>query len=606
MGIAKDTVVTGVHAVSVQRMLNALQAVLTSHKSQVAVGEFDSFKSMNIMCPYVAYYVDERYWRADNEATGTTTSGVKTDEFWKDVDSRESNTEKAEVIGGYIKCVLRQALRLDREEKIGDDANLQDMGVDSLMTIELKNSIQTLLGDRLILNVNDFKNRTTVKHMSIAIVEKMGEDTTDENDNQTCEPLSAEELKSLVVEDARLPKQINVTNAPPSALITSVLITGATGKLGPYIISLLVRDYPMIKRIVCLVRDVNDSNSALGKVIKKLDMLKLGPGLEKVECIVGNVALERLGMTKEIYKQLSEQTHGVIHCAASASYTEPYRRLSKGKINNVRSINVIGTKNILRFACTGLSKRVYFASNFLCGIFGNESLHLPDIWVSDDVLDWIAENNLPGLLASKLICEVLLRQAVQRGIPCKVFRFPWIAGDSENGRLNPIDNLYILRYLSFLKMKAVPTMPLPANLLPVDLCAALSLKLFFNEYAPCEVYNIGHPHPPVEQEFVEVAKDVFGVNLELIEWQELSKRMEESGDKIVKELNKGQGSFYNQIAEAVGMAKGYFVSPHTYFTNEKLTRLVPNYENEIPPAMEILKKDMTYLKQSGLVEKFGI
>lgn len=145
-----------------------------------------------------------------------------------------------------------------------------------------------------------------------------------------------------------------------------------------------------------------------------------------------------------------------------------------------------------------------------------------------NTFDNIVEHKIPALQDSKLICELLLKQALDRGIPCKVYRLPWIAGKSQTGWLNPIDNLYILRYLSFVKVKAMPPLAIPATPIPVDICARISLQLFFDDEAPCEVYNIAHPQPPIEQELVGVAKEEFGVDIEILEQDNFLDKMKDT------------------------------------------------------------------------------
>jgi len=66
-------------------------------------------------------------------------------------------------------------------------------------------------------------------------------------------------------------------------------------------------------------------------------------------------------------------------------------------------------------------------------------------------------------------------------------------------------------------------------MLPVDVCAEASVRLFFDERAVAPVYNLTHGNPDADQEFVNVAKR-FGHNVELVEFEEFAKRVQDAGD----------------------------------------------------------------------------
>jgi len=52
------------------------------------------------------------------------------------------------VISKTLKIIIREVLRLPQDEAIDGEAKLQEMGMDSLMMIEMKNMIENLLGER--------------------------------------------------------------------------------------------------------------------------------------------------------------------------------------------------------------------------------------------------------------------------------------------------------------------------------------------------------------------------------------------------------------------------------------------------------------------------
>lgn len=230
-----------------------------------------------------------------------TTHGLNADDFWKEVDTG-TKEEKVEVMLKYLKIVLRTTLRLGPNEPIGDQTNIQDLGVDSLMKIELKNSLQTLLGNRLILTAATFKNCNTA-HLASAIVTKL---IHEEQDEQVDEPLDEVSFRKLLLEDSILPQDI-IPRSPPSKVSGAkvILVTGATGRLAPYLVAQLVNILSSLEKMICLVRNVTDSNAATEKVMNNMKSYNINFPMEKVECIAGNVSRDKLGLSLKVWKELA-------------------------------------------------------------------------------------------------------------------------------------------------------------------------------------------------------------------------------------------------------------------------------------------------------------
>lgn len=90
--------------------------------------------------------------------------------------------------------------------------------------------------------------------------------------DDSIKPLTREEFLQLVREDSTLPESIQPAAIPackPSEIKT-LLVTGATGNMGPYFLKELAQR-PHIQKIYCLVRDDKVSN---GKRLEKKLMAK--------------------------------------------------------------------------------------------------------------------------------------------------------------------------------------------------------------------------------------------------------------------------------------------------------------------------------------------
>lgn len=79
------------------------------------------------------------------------------------------------------------------------------------------------------------------------------------------------------------------------------------------------------------------------------------------------------------------------------------------------------------------------------------------------------------------------------GLPAKIFRFPYVGGDSKMGGNFQTDSFLMLRLFSYMKLGIMPAANIPLNIMPVDQCASLSIKLYFNEFATDGIYNVMNP-----------------------------------------------------------------------------------------------------------------
>lgn len=147
-------------------------------------------------------------------------------------------------------------------------------------------------------------------------------------------------------------------------------------------------------------------------------------------------------------------------------------------------------------------------------------------------------------------------------------------------------------------------MPLLASILPIDVCADLSLKLFLNEHAPNEVYNIVHPHPQLEQELVKIAAEDYGKTLQVLESSQFEERLSEQKETNgLKDLHINQKQVGSYCAHAAPFGKMYFENSESFFENEKINKWIKNYGENFLPSMEYVRKGLKYLKETGVLER---
>ncbi|CAL8084892.1 unnamed protein product [Orchesella dallaii] len=600
VGVATEIDVPGVNPISNLQGVKALQYALKSQRTQTAACNMKSFVMLSKLNPTLSTYLDERIW-TKHSAGGSIT--LKSDEFWERYDSKSEIEERTNVIKEQLKSILRSILKLDDADKVDNNADFQEMGVDSLMFVEIKNSLQSMLGDRLSVNASTLKDCSNINVLADTLVGLIEGAQAGANIKPTIE-----EVNALIREDSQLPEHIKAKEGQKTVDvkdITRVLLTGSTGTLGPYIIERLTNS-AQISQVVCLIRPTKKYSveERLHKILDEKALLTKIK-MRKVRCVTGNVALKHLGLNSDVWEELSESIDAIVHCAAHVEHTEYYRK--KDSTKDTRAVNTGGTKNLLEFACERKLKHVFQASSLIYVSNVDDQGRILETWPDVGEFDGITPFAYP---ISKHVGDCLLKEALNRGIPCKSVRLPLIVGESNTGRCSAEGNHELMRYMFILKNGMTPSLPVAAPMLPVDICADVSTQIFLNPSAPSDVYNVLHSKPDLEQEFVEVAKKL-GYKVEIVEFSEFSKKMQESlaiSDSsmgLFAELYKDEDTFMGPTMNSP-IIKQWLEGNEEVFMSNKIPRFIPNFYESQRPTMEYVYKDLLFIKEQGWFEKFGL
>ncbi|MFI9400871.1 amino acid adenylation domain-containing protein [Nocardia sp. NPDC052316] len=264
--------------------------------------------------------------------------------------------------------------------------------------------------------------------------------------------------------DTRLDDTIRTT-AEPRTRPHTILLTGATGFLGAFLLAALLErtDY----QVYCLVR-ADDDAAARRRIEACCARYGLdAPTANRVTAIAGDLALPRLALSPTRYQQLADTVDVIVHNGARVHHFEPYAQL--------RPANVEGTERILRLAATGTTKPVHFISSIDTAFAADGN---PPILRADRR---VAATSLPhnGYVASKWVAEGLVYAAAHRGVPVTVYRPGRIGGHSVTGVCGPDDAFWSL-IRAMVVLEAVPDESYAAStldLVPVDWVAAVVTHL---------------------------------------------------------------------------------------------------------------------------------
>ncbi|XP_021967558.1 probable polyketide synthase 30 [Folsomia candida] len=482
---------------------------------------------------------------------------------------------------------------MNENEQIDDHANFQDLGMDSLMMVEMKNGLQSSVGKRVKISINSVKDCKTVAELSARLVDLI-------SGNESIPNLTRSELKELVIQDAQLPDTIQVGYDIVSTLcpindISTVLITGVTGTLGPYILRELRYKYPYIKKVYCLLRpnSLLSTDDRFRRCMQAKNILSIEDLEGWVETITGDVGKELIGMNSTTYSKISSEVDAVLNLAVNVTLPERYSNTKNP--HSSRIINVQGFKNILEFAVANKLKYVYQVSSIGAEQELGEDEIYKETWPNLEQVDQFPNS---AYIISKLICDNLAEQAVSRGVPCKVFRMPNICGDSQIGGNISLENFLMTRFLAYMHLGYMIAEKVPICMMPVDLCAEYSLRLFFMEDTPYEMYNVINPDLGDEREFDELAKDL--------------------GSRSLVDTNSTMNEYIRQILEYEDDRRRILEEPPAFYMpflqgkkditwSKKLAHFIPDiYPSMIIPSWDILRRDLTLAKKSGVFDKYRI
>lgn len=262
--------------------------------------------------------------------------------------------------------------------------------------------------------------------------------------------------------DARLADDIRPSRPRDEVEPEAVLLTGATGFLGVFLLKELLTQTRA--SIYCHVRAV-DQASGFARIRTAMQSRDLWDDADanRIVPVCGDLGDDRLGLTPAGYAELSARIDTIVHNGATVKFTPPYASLKK--------VNVTGTEDILRLACNGRTKAVHFVSSI-------------GVWAGrfpvreDDPLDDIdgLEN---GYTQSKWVAERLVQTAGDRGLPITIHRPPRVVGDSRTGSAN-LDDFVARAIKGCAELGAAPDGHFLDILAPVDFVARAIVAISFS------------------------------------------------------------------------------------------------------------------------------
>ncbi|KAJ1548360.1 large subunit of alpha-aminoadipate reductase [Cladochytrium tenue] len=373
------------------------------------------------------------------------------------------------------------------------DSNFFDLGGHSILATQLVFSLRKALAVDLPLGT--LYKDPTVGGLALEVERINGSDFTvvggaDETVPRPRSLKSSKSVEDLAGDEVDYAAEVDLLDDPATvsaALATAttgnlhdpsvILLTGATGFLGAFVLSELLVRFPRA-RVICHVR-ASDAEAGIRRLedsAKRHLLWNDGGWGGRVSVVLGDLAKERLGLSSETWNELAETVDVIVHNGALVHWVYPFSKL--------KAPNVLGTVWALRLACAGgRLKALHFVSSTSAIDTRHYIRHFLDagrggVPESDD-LEGARRGLRSGYGQSKWVAERLVMRARARGVPATIVRPGYVVGHSVTGVGNTDD--FIWRLLKgCIQLGKVPRISNIVNMCTVDYVAGCIAEIVAN------------------------------------------------------------------------------------------------------------------------------
>jgi thioester reductase-like protein len=327
--------------------------------------------------------------------------------------------------------------------------------------------------------------------------------------------------QEAVLDEAIVPPNLDVQEIRN---IQNILLTGASGFLGAFLLNGMLQQRNT--KIYCLVR-ASDGESGFKKI--KNNLIKYGIFNEqyysRIIPIIGDLAKPYFGLNKEKYEYLSQDVDVIYHSAAILNFVYPY--------SSLKAINVLGTQEVLRFACHKKVKPLHYISTD--AVFDSSAYYDREVKELEPIVH--TEGIDLGYTQTKWVSEKLVTIARERGLPVAIYRPPLITGDSRTGEWNTED-FTCLFLKGCIQMGCIPSIEAQVTFVPVDYVSQAIIALSRQESSLGKAFHLTNPHNTMWNDVAHWI-DSLGHSLKIVPysiWEEKLKEIAPKGKNVLSPL----------------------------------------------------------------------
>ncbi|WP_310604323.1 thioester reductase domain-containing protein [Anaerosporobacter sp.] len=371
--------------------------------------------------------------------------------------------ECADEIEEKVKRIFEHILKI---KVLNTNDSFLELGGNSFDTLELVSQIESEFNNSF--DVREILFNPTVKGIAEQIRDKIYDD------NITARKMDL--YKECILDDDII-LQSEYNSSPGESKI--FFLTGSTGFLGAYLIRTLIESVSNKEmKLYCHCR-AKTKEEGLQRIIKNMKHFECWQdSYEKyIYPVLGELSCSHMGIEDEEYNRLINEVDCIYHNGALLNFMFPYEYLRKA--------NVTGTKECLRFACTGKAKYFNYISSF--SVYDNPS-HFKTIAYEADRLE-SADGYFLGYSETKWVSEKLVTMAEKRGLRAAIYRPGDITGSVKEG-IWDMGDLVSRVLVSCVQMKKIPNIPINIFFTPVDYVSEAIIHISLQKNAYFMAFNI--------------------------------------------------------------------------------------------------------------------
>ncbi|MCJ1434693.1 large subunit of alpha-aminoadipate reductase [Xylographa pallens] len=254
----------------------------------------------------------------------------------------------------------------------------------------------------------------------------------------------------------------------------TILLTGATGFLGAYILRDLLNYREPPNEVIVHVRSSNTLD-AMDRIQQNCQAYGIWSDSwrPRIKCVTGDLRKPRLGLSSKDWDEVALEADVIVHNGAQVHWVLPYEQL--------KASNVISTLDAMELCASAKPKAFTFVSS--------TSVLDTDYYVKmsegetpvpeEDSLEGSRKGLGTGYGQSKWVSEYLVREAGRRGLRGNIVRPGYVTGDSTTGVTNTDD--FLVRMLKgCIQLQCAPVITNTINMVPVDHVARVVVSCAFN------------------------------------------------------------------------------------------------------------------------------
>ncbi|MFL6653180.1 MAG: thioester reductase domain-containing protein [Sulfurifustis sp.] len=415
------------------------------------------------------------------------------------------------VVLEMVRAVVAKTLEFGSPEDVDVSLPLQDIGVDSLTAVLLRNQLSDMTGLALPAKIAfDHPNLRSLGEFIFAKLREAGvgvqtsaPESAPAPANETVVAKRADD-KSVKedkgVRKGHLAPDLQFRNAQTAAAKPETFfVTGATGFVGAFLLHELLKSNLTAH---CLVR-ATDTEHAMTRLMETLDHYGLWKAdyASLVKPVIGDLTQPLFGMTEEAFNQLAEQIDAVCHSGALVDWMLP--------LDAYLGPNVVGTHEVLRLASRGRGKAVHYISTgaTLPKYLGYE--------VSKDEREY-------GYLTSKWMGEQMIAAARWRGALASTYRLPFVGACSGSGHFRLDEGDFLHNFIAgCIGMGAFPLVDVGlGGVMSVDYLSKTIAQVMTRDVERVgRDYDFLDPNAPTFNRFVEIIRAA-GCAVETLPYEE--------------------------------------------------------------------------------------